>query len=722
VARLTQDELIGQTFYIAPAVSRLGIKAYNWRSNCVHGWSKSGGPDWLGYTWTVFPAPIGLAATFDVDLILRAGQVTSTEGRALHNEVMTHYDGSSQEASGLNCYSPNVNLLRDPRWGRAQETYGEDPYLISQTSVAYTKGLQEGSDPAYVKIAACPKHFAVHSGPDQIRNSFSANVTMHDLYDTYLPAFKSQVVGAKAKQIMPALSGVRCAEQPDGAPDAANPFLLQTVLRGQFGAPNISVVSDNEAIGQVYSDHHYASSYEQAGALCMNASTDLDLGPDRVYPKYLPSALSDHLVQIDTIRRAVWRSFYLRIRVGDFDPVSKVPYQTINASQLNTPESQALNLRAAHESIVLLKNSGQLPLNVSAIKKLAVIGPNANASAVLLSNYEGIPSSITTIYQGIKNRGVAVEYASGCADVICADTSQFIKALSIVRDADYVVAVMGLDGTVESEGHDRKNTTCNSQQPVDNLALPGCQSALVEAVLATGKPVILILINGGPVSVPTLFPSSGVVAIIEAFYPGPLGGTAVADVLFGAYNPGGKLPYTVFNSTADLRVATDYNMTTSPGRTYRYYTGKPLFRFGYGLSYSKFKYSELVLSASSIEVCSSVSVKVSIQNIGGISGDEVIQVYMEPPKISGKPFIPNIQLVGFERVSLSPAETYTGEYELNAYLLSLADADGEHYVFPGQYTVVATGGLEERLTAGFTIEGTVTNVKECSGAPSCLAC
>ena len=712
---------MAQTFYIAPAISRLGINTYNWRSNCAHGWTKSGGPDWLGYTWTVFPASIGLAATFDKDLVQGAGQVTSTEGRALHNEVMAHYDGASQEASGLNCYSPNVNLLRDPRWGRAQETFGEDPYLLSQTSVAYTRGIQEGSDPTYVKVAACPKHFAVHSGPDQIRNYFTANATLHDLYDTYLAAFKSQVVGGKAMQIMPALSGLRCAREPDGAPDAANPFLLQTVLREEFGAANISVVSDNEAIEQVYTTHHFASSYEEAGALCMNATTDLDLGPDDVYPKYLPAALRDDLVQLDTIRRAVWRSFYLRIRVGDFDPVSMVPYQLINASQLNTPESQALNLRAARESIVLLKNSGQLPLQVPRIKKLAVIGPNANASTVLLSNYEGIPASITTIYEGIKSTGVQVEYAPGCPDVVCANKSNFSQALAAVAGADYVVAVMGLDGSVEAEAHDRRNTTCDSQ-PVDNLALPGCQTALVETIISVNPRVILVLINGGPVSIPTLFTNSGVVAVIEAFYPGPLGGTAVADVLFGSYNPGGRLPYTVFNSTNDLPLATDYNMTTPPGRTYRYFTGKPLFPFGYGLSYTSFKYSQLVLSASSIKVCSSVSVKVSVQNVGNVSGDEVIQVYLEPPKLPGKPFIPNVQLVGFERVNLAASGSHLGEYEVNAYLLSLVDEDGEHYVFPGQYSVVVTGGLSDRLTASFAIEGTVTNVKECPGAPSCLAC
>ena len=724
VSRLSVEELINQTATIAPEISRLGINAYNWRSNCLHGWDKGGGPDWLGYTWTVFPAPIGLGASFDRELVQKAGEVTSTEGRALHNIIMAYYNGSSQGASGVNCFSPNVNLLRDPRWGRAQETYGEDPYLISLLGVAYTRGLQ-GSDPRYVKIAACAKHFAVHSGPDQLRKVFVAEPTIHDLYDTYLPAFKSQIFAGKVMQIMPAYSSLRCKYAPEGAPDAANNFLLKYILRKQFGAENISVCSDNGAIEEVYTTHHFAKDLLDAAALCMNASTDLDLATDKVYPNYLPTALKDNIVTIDAIREAVWRSFYLRIRVGDFDPVSMVPYQLINASQLNTPESQALNLKAAHESIVLLKNFGDLPLKVGQQKKLAVVGPNANSSLVLLSSYMGIPPYNITILQGLqdilKDTATVIQYEPGCADVKCSNKSGFETALSIVEDADYVIAVMGLDSSVERESEDRVNTTCESE-PIDNLALPGCQTALIEAIISLNPHVILVLINGGPVSIPTLYENMGVVAIVEAFYPGPLGGSAVGDVLFGAYNPGGKMPCTVFYDAKQIPIATDYNMTTPPGRTYRYYTGKPLFPFGYGLSYTNFKYSQLVLSASRIEVCSSVGVKVSVQNVGDVQGDEVIQVYVEPPRLSGKPFVPNTQLVGFERVSLAPTASHTGEYEVNAYLLSLVDQDGEHYVFPGQYTVVATGGVEERLTASFTITGNVTNVNDCKGVPLCLGC
>lgn len=725
VSRLSVEELINQTSSIAPAILRLGINAYNWRSNCLHGWDKGGGPNWLGYTWTVFPAPIGLGATFDKNLLLKIGEVTSTEGRALHNEIMAHYNGSSQEASGLNCFSPNVNLLRDPRWGRALETFGEDPYLISLLGLAYTRGLQEGSDPNYVKVAACAKHYAVHSGPDQLRKIFVAHPTIHDLYDTYLPAFKSQVMAGKVMQIMPAYSSLRSKYAPDGAPDAANDFLLKTVLRKQFGAENISVCSDNGGVPEVYTTHHFAKNLLEAAALCMNASTDLDLGHDEVYPDYLPSALKEKLVDINVIKDAVWRSCYLRIRVGDFDPVSMVPYQTINASQLNLPESLDLNLKSAQKSIVLLKNSGHLPLKRNELKKLAVIGPNGNSSLVLLSSYMGIPPFNVTIYQGLQNAlkdtDIHLQYSSGCSDVKCSSKVKFDEALAIVSDADYVIAVMGLDSTVEREGEDRANTTCDSQ-PVDNLALPGCQTELIKTVIAKNPHVILVLINGGPVSIPTLYTNDEVLAVIEAFYPGPMGGYAVADVLLGNYNPGGKMPCTVFHNTTEIAVNTDYNMTRPPGRTYRYYTRKPLFPFGYGLSYTKFKYSNLVLSTNTIKVCNSLNVTVSVENIGDTAGDEVIQVYVEPPKLSGKSYLPNIQLVEFERVNLAASAAHKGEYTLNAYVLSLVDENGEHYVFPGQYTVVVTGGVDDRLTAQVTIDGPVTNVKDCPETPQCFAC
>ena len=729
VSRLTTKEKIDQTSTIAPAIPRFGIKDYNWRANCLHGWTASGGHWTEGLTWTVFPGPINLGATFNYDLVLKVGQVTSDEGRALHNEMLVTNNGSSTEAAGLNCFSPNVNLFRDPRWGRGQETFGEDPYLISQLGAAYTRGLQDGDDIHHLKVAACAKHFAVHSGPEEQRMHFQANASLHDLYDTFLPAFKSQVVGANVAQMMPALSGMRCKYQQDGAPDVANPFLLRTVLREQFGAANISIVSDNAAVAAVDTYQKYVPNLEMAAGACMNATTDLDLGGDKVYPKYLQNALDDGEVLMQQITDAAVRNFYLRMMVGDFDPPSMVPYQLIDKSHLDTPQNQALNLQAARESIVLLKNfKNSLPLDPKSIKNVAVIGPNANASHTQLMIYEGIPSKIVNVLEGITNvvndNGTTVNYAAVCPDVKCGDISKADATLEIVNSADYVVMVMGLDQSVESEGHDRVQTQCNGANN-DILDLPGCQGELVKKVIEMKSKVILVLINGGPVSLSKqLLDDDRIIGIIEAFYPGALGGAAVADVLFGNYNPGGRMPVTTYTSIDEVPPSVDYNMTTPPGRTYRYYTGTPLFPFGYGLSYTSFEYSKLAVDSTTVNACDSVKVTVSVQNTGKVAGDEVIQVYLAPPKRSDKPFFPNVQLVGFNRVNIKPGDNYVATFELNPYLLSLVDEDGEHYIFPGDYTVLTDNQLgDDMLKATFTISGTApVKTTSCVSSPQCLAC
>ena len=730
-SRLSISEKIAQTSTNAPAIPRLGIKAYNWRSNCLHGWSKSGGQWMSDLSWTVFPAPIALAATFNKDLINKIGQATADEGRALHNTMLAAFNGSSTEAAGLNCFSPNVNLFRDYRWGRGQETFGEDPYLISQMGNAYTRGLQEGSDSKYLKIAACAKHFAVHSGPEDSRLEFTANVTIHDLYDTFLPGFKSQVMGAKVAQMMPAYSGLKCKYIPDGAPDAANSFLLKTVLREQFNAPNISVVSDNGAVGFVYTKMKYVTDEEAAAAVCINATTDLDLGHDEIYPTYLPKALDDGKVNLQTIRDAVVRNFYLRMRLGDFDPPSMVPYQNIDKSHLNTPQNQALNLQAARESIILLKNAGpgiQLPLLPKNIIEITVIGPNANSTQVLLSNYEGIPPKTVTVLEGIQNvlkgTNADIKYAPGCTDVKCEDMSNFEEALDLCMDNKLVIMVMGLDQTVESEGRDRGLTNCYGLSN-EVLGLPGCQSVLVERATVRSTRVILVIINGGPISLPdSIFYSSGIGAIIEVFYPGAQGGTAVADVLFGVYNPAGRMPVSTLWGLYRTPISTNYNMT---GRTYRNMDNYEQYQFGYGLSYSNFNYTNFTISASTITPCDSLQASVTVTNIGGPAGDEVIQLYVSPPRLQNKPYV---QLRSYDRVSLQPSQSHVATFELNPYLLSLVDEDGEHYIFPGEYLVL-TGNqpdswindFNSMLKAKLTITGSApVKTSTCTSSPQCLAC
>ena len=421
VKRLTIAEMIQQTSSIAPAIPRLGINAYNWRSNCMHGWSKSGGNWANGLRWTVFPAPIGLGATFDTELVYTAGQITSDEGRALHNAMLQKFEGESTEAAGLNCFSPNVNLFRDPRWGRGQETYGEDPYLLSMLGVAYTRGLQEGEDSEYLKVAACAKHFAVHSGPEELRFGFVANVSLYDLYSTYLPAFKSQVLAGKVSQMMPAYNGLRVAKySEDGAPGCANKYLLRDILRGEWNVPNISVCSDNGGLRHAV-EQKYFSTVVEGAAGTMNASTDIDLGFDVIFPSFLHVALKRRLLNQQTIEDAVWRTFYLRMRLGDFDPPLKVTYQSIGKDHLDTQSNREVNLEAAIKSIVLLKNKNDfLPILPSSLKKVAIIGPNIDA--IPLSNYEGIPSTTVSVLEGIKTvlgYDVIVSSAKGCSHTKC---------------------------------------------------------------------------------------------------------------------------------------------------------------------------------------------------------------------------------------------------------------------------------------------------------------
>ena len=694
VSRLSVEEVMEQTSFNSPAIPRLGINAYNWKSRCLHGWSRSGRDNWLRHTWTVFPAPIGLGATFNPQLLHKVGQTTADEGRALHNLLLVAYDGDSVEGAGLNCVGSNAHLLMDPRRPGAQETYGEDPLLASKLGVAYTAGLQGALK--YLKVAASSMYTPL--------SSCRGEISLHDLHDSYLSTLKSLVQAGNVSQIFSSGIDVECkSEGPDAL--GGHEYLMKRIIRQKFRAGNISVCSG--AAGKL-------ASPALAAALLINATTDINLGEEKpVYLSQLQNALKEKLVAEQTLRNAVWRSFYLRIRLGDFDPPELVPYQYIDSKHLNTPVHQTLNLQAARESIVLLKNLGNLlPLHVDSLNKLAVIGPNANATSTLLSGHGGNPAFVTSILQGIRDAinhtHVDVEYQPGCASVACSDTSLFEKAVDIVHDANFVIMVMGLDYRLESEDQGRVSTQCESI-PVDALGLPGCQERLVEEVIDYSSRVILILINGGPLVIPNLFFHKGVVGIVEAFYPGALGGKAVADVLFGRYNPAGRMPYTTL-----------YSEDMLSGHTYRYLKSEPLIPFGYGLSYSEFEYSSLAVPTKQIQPCDSIKLTVSVQNVGDFEGDEVIQVYVRPPE---RPFIPSVQLVAFERVSIHSQAVHVSTFELRPYLLSFVDEDGERYIFPGKYTLVVTGGLEEmELSSVFTIEGNSKNIDECPHAQTCLVC
>ncbi|XP_065179403.1 uncharacterized protein LOC135809887 [Sycon ciliatum] len=734
VGRLTLDELIQQTWTIAPAIDRLGIKDYNWRSNCLHGWAASGGHWEEDQKWTVFPTPIALAATFDLDLVEKVAAVTSDEGRALHNMNLERNNGSSVEAAGLNCFSPNVNLYRDPRWGRGMETFGEDPYLVAQVGLYYTLGLQqEAANPHYLKVVACPKHYVVHSGPDQDRAHFTANTTLHDFYDTYAVSFKTQIMAGHAGQVMPAYSGVYTKGSEDGAPDCANKFILKKVLREEFGGHNVSVCSDNGGVAMVYATHHYVQTAEEAAAVSMNATTDLDLGHDAIYSKNLGKAVTDGLVAKSTIEDSVWRNMYWRMRLGDFDPESMVPYQQIDKTHLNTNASQKLNIKAARESIVLLKNDAKLlPLSTTA-HRFAVIGPNIDAAKTQMGNYEGNAEDQVSILDGIKNfleadeSHAEVADVAGCKDTSCTDESQFKEAVSAVLQSDVVIMVLGLSGHQEGEGHDRSKINCGSTD-IDVLDLPGCQLTLLEFVIKTAKPVILVLMNGGPLSIP--WAKDHVHAIMEVWYPGALGGTAVAEAIFGKFSPSGRMPVMTVTSSAELPNATDYSMTAAPGRTYKYYTGEPLFPFGFGLTYSTINYTTIVVSPTSVAACKPVEVTVGIMNSGHRNVTEVIQVYVAPPRGLSKAFQPPLwSLRGFKRVPVAPGAKATATFSLSALDLSVVDENGIDTVYPGVYVIYgsphaptpATKADMQQMT--LTITGTApTPVSQCSGAPRCIGC
>ncbi|KAK8791952.1 hypothetical protein WA158_005329 [Blastocystis sp. Blastoise] len=688
VSRMTLEELVNQTGRAAPAIPHLGMKDYNWRSNCLHGWTASGGK-FYNYTWNTFPGPIGLGATFDLSIIKKLGSVTADEGRALHNILLHKNNGSSLEALSLNCFSPNVNLFRDPRWGRGQETFGEDPYLIAMIGAAYTEGLQEKKG-KYYKMAACAKHIAVHSGPEKNRLSFVANATEHDLYDTYFPQFETQARCVNVLQMMPAYSGIRSKESPKGAPCAANEFLLKELVRSRWNRSDISMMSDNRAIKAVYTDHHYASSMQQAVGMCMNATTDIDLGGDHVYPNNIIPAIEHNLVNKKDVIDAVKRSMRLRMLVGDFDSPDKVPFASYGEEHLNTDYNKKINLIAAQKSIVLTRNRNHiLPLNTNKYPRIGLVGNNANNSKAYLSNYEGIPDHIYTVYESLfsyakKNSLPTPKYAPGCNDSKCTGRKYFPKALDIANDVDIIIAVMGLDMTLEGEDHDRTAQLCNGTETA-LMGLPGCQSQLLYELKQLGKEIILVLVHGASIAIPDFIDTS-----IDAFYPGQFGGQAIIDVLMGDYNPAGKLPYTIIKDDSGLPNQDDYDITAAPGRTYKYFVGEVQFPFGYGLSYSNFSYSEQSFSSTLIHACDSFTLSIHITNLGPYDGEEVVQVYITSPNTTF--IVPKRQLMGFKRVSIKNQETILFTYTIDPIMYSVVNMEGKRVLLNGQYEIYVGGG------------------------------
>jgi beta-glucosidase len=670
VSRMTREEKVSQMVHGAPAVERLGIPAYNWWNECLHGVGRAG-------IATVFPQAIGMAASWDVDLMHQTAVAISDEARAKHHDAIQE-DGSTAQYYGLTFWTPNINIFRDPRWGRGQETYGEDPYLTAQMAVAFIKGLQ-GDDPNYLKLVATAKHYAVHSGPEAERHSFNAEASDRDLWETYLPAFEAAVREAGVYSVMGAYN------RTNGEACCASPTLLLKILRETWGFEGY-VVSDCGAIHDIHANHKLVDSPAAAAAMAVENGCELNCG--EVY-KSLLLALEKDLIDEATIDKAVKQLFTARFRLGMFDPPERVPWAQLPIEVNDSDEHRALALKMAQESIVLLKNAdGLLPLSKD-LNKIAVVGPNADDPVVLLGNYNGFPSSSTTPLAGIRAKvspETEVAYAKGC-EVRSDDTSGFDHATAAAQDADVVIAVMGLSQLIEGEEGQQEGVAGDARSTGDrtDLGLPGVQEALLKALTATGKPLVVVLMNGSAIAVN--WAAEHAAAIVEAWYPGEEGGAALADVLFGDVNPAGRLPVTFYKSVDDLPPFRDYNME---GHTYRFFRGEPLYPFGHGLSYTTFAYSQPVLSALTLSPGASLDVTVTVENTGEVAGDEVVQCYLKDRAASVP--VPAQQLVGFKRVHLAPGETQQVTFTLTPKQMCLVLDDGRRAIEPGDFDLFVGGG------------------------------
>jgi beta-glucosidase len=837
ISRMTLEEKVLQMQHTAPAIPRLGIPSYDWWSEALHGIARS------GYA-TVFPQAIGMAATWDAPLVHHEAEVISAEARAHYNQAQQ--EGNRLIYFGLTLWSPNINIFRDPRWGRGQETYGEDPFLTATLGVAFVTGIQ-GDDPKYLKAVATPKHYAVHSGPESKRHGFNVNVSPRDLEDTYLPAFRATVVEGHADSVMCAYNAI------DSKPACANTYLLSTTLRQAWGFQGF-VTSDCGAVGDISSGHHFAPDNEHGAVAAVRAGTDTTCGEEYVA---LVKAVKDGLIRESEIDTAVKRLCTARLRLGMFDPPSSVAFNQIPIAEADSAAHRRLALQAAREAMVLLKNdNGILPL-APTVKRIAVIGPNAESLPALEGNYKGTPSHPVFPVAGLRRQfagkaevlyaqgssylepvpiavpssvfhtagagsaaGLQAEYFAnadfsgqpaltridpqiqfdwdaaspapgipleafsvrwngtftppGAGDYTfsagapecwpCQDRETYRlfldgklvnegalgddrghlqaprfqahfadaqphkfrleyshrslrfaagatlnwqppaavlrqEAVNIAREADVVVAFVGLSPNLEGEEMSLHLEGFNGGDRTD-IGLPRAQLELLEALAATSKPLVVVLLNGSALAVN--WAAQHAAAILEAWYPGEEGGTAIAETLAGANNPGGRLPVTFYASLDQLPPFDDYSIE---GRTYRYFTGQPLYPFGYGLSYSSFTYSNLRLSSPELRAGQSLTVEADVHNTGAAGGDEVAELYLAYPP---SPAAPRRALKGFARLHLEAGETRHVTFKLGPRDLSQVTEQGEHRILPGSYSVFLGGSQPGEARPGLEAKFQIT--------------
>lgn len=669
VAQMTLEEKALQMMHGAAEIKRLGIKSYNWWNEALHGVARAG-------VATVFPQAIGLAASFDEDMMEEVADAISTEARAKFN-MQQKYD-DTDIYKGLTFWSPNVNIFRDPRWGRGHETFGEDPYLTSRLGVRFIQGLQ-GHDENYMKAAACAKHFAVHSGPEDLRHRFNAVVSKQDLYETYLPAFKACVQEGKVEAVMGAYN------RTNGEPCCGSATLLQDILRKEWGFEG-HVVSDCWAIKDFHEGHMVTSSALESVAMAVENGCDLNCGNLFGYVK---EAVEKGMLSEERVDEALVNLFTTRMKLGVFDGEGSTPFDEIPYTVVDSKEMRELNLKVAEKCVVLLKNEDHmLPLDKSKIKTIGVIGPNADNRKALVGNYEGTASRYYTILEGIQDyvgEEVRVLASEGChlykggISGLSKGRDRSSEVKGVCEASDVVIMCLGLDASLEGEEGDTGNEYGSGDKP--NLKLPGRQQEILEIAYASGKPVVLVLLAGSAMDLS--WAEEHIPAILQGWYPGAQGGKAIANILFGEKNPEGKLPVTFYYSTEELPEFTDYSMK---GRTYRYMQNEALYPFGYGLSYSSYEFSDVKSSSDTVGK-EGIDITTAVRNTGSMAGAETVQVYV---KVCRKD-TPNAQLKGLCKVELAPAEEKTVKLHLPAEAFGLFDEEGKLRIRKGEVLVYVGG-------------------------------
>ena len=641
VSQMTTEEKASQLKYDAPAIPRLGIPAYNWWNEVLHGVARAG-------TATVFPQAIGLAAMFDEDMQQEIAETIAEEARAKYNGQSAH--GDRDIYKGLTVWSPNINIFRDPRWGRGHETYGEDPYLTSRLGVRFIRGLQ--GDGKYLKTAACSKHFAVHSGPEAIRHSFDAKASPKDMFETYLPAFEATVKEGQVESVMGAYNRV------NGEPACGSKTLLTDLLRDTWGFQG-HVVSDCWAVRDFHTNHHVTGTAPESAAMALKNGCDLNCGNTYLH---MMEALQEGLVTDEDITRACVRVMTTRMLLGLFD--ENCEYNRIPVSAVDTDEHAALALKAAEKSMVLLENDGVLPLDPEKIRTIAVIGPNADSVMALEGNYNGTSSRYVTFLEGIRafaaKHGIRVYYSLGChlfkdrtSNLAQAD-DRLAEAEMYAEAADVTVACVGLDAGLEGEEGDTGNEYFSGDK--NDLLIPESQRKLLARLQEKAKKLVTVIAAGSSLNVPEGD------AKIFAWYPGQAGGTALAEILFGEVNPSGRLPLTFYRDISDLPAFENYEMKN---RTYRYFEGKPLYPFGYGISYTSFETEDARLEEE--------TVRMTVRNTGSRDGETVAQVYVQ---VDSDLASLHPRLCGFRRVALKAGESREISVKLDPLTWTAVNEEG----------------------------------------------